>query len=180
MPELPRNFWTTVPRASARARVQVSDPSGSHEPTIRIRTWRCCCNQAAACFSMFLPATVSSRLFGPNWIGCLRKGGSEIVAASAWETVPEGWERVTLEACCRPEKGPEGVELGPSFVGSTACKADWVREHAVHPRVGHRSPANRTEVLNMTIFEYMLTKKPQPSLCWQKEQPAARAGLLRR
>jgi hypothetical protein len=49
---------------------------------------------------MFLPATVSSRLFGPNWIGCLRKGGSEIATEAAGGTVPEALERLSPEACC--------------------------------------------------------------------------------
>src|SRR2546425_13376404 len=100
MPEAPRNFRTTAPRASANVRVQVSEPPESHEPTIRIRASRCCRSQATARFSMFLPAAVSSRLFGPNWIGCLRKGGSEIATDAAGETVPEALEGFRPEAAC--------------------------------------------------------------------------------
>src|SRR5712691_4634503 len=100
MPELPRNFWTAPPRASANVCVQVSEPPESHEPTIRIRASRCCRSQLAARFKMFLPATVSSRLFGPNWIGCLRKGGSEIATEATGETVPEALEGLRPEASC--------------------------------------------------------------------------------
>src|ERR1035437_1580258 len=100
MPELPRNFRTTAPRASANVCVQVSEPPESHEPTIKIRASGCCRSQAAVRFSMFLPAAVGSRLFGPNWIGCRRKGGSEIAAEAAGERVPEALERLSPEACC--------------------------------------------------------------------------------
>src|SRR5713226_7780319 len=100
MPELPRNFRTTAPRASANTRVQVSEPPASHEPTIRIRASRCRWSQADARLSEFLAAMSSSRLFGANWIGCLRKGGSEVTIAAAEETAPEALESLLPEACC--------------------------------------------------------------------------------
>src|SRR5437667_2989995 len=159
MPELPRNFRTAAPRASANVCVQISEPPESHEPTIRIRASRCCRSHATARFSMFLPATVSSRLFGANWIGCLRNGGSEIASEAAWDTAPEDLERLNPEACCWLKRDPEGTTLGLLFAGSPACKTGGAREQAVRPCVDTRSPANKTEVPNITIFEYTLTKK---------------------
>jgi len=107
---------------------------------------------------MFLPATVRSTLFGPNWIGCLRKGGSEIATEAARETVPEGLERLSSEACCRLERRLEGATLGLSSTGSTACKTGGAREHVVRQYVGNRSPASKAEVPNITICEYKVTK----------------------
>ncbi len=159
MPALPRNFWTTAPRASANVCVQVSEPPESHEPTIRIRASRCCRSQSAVRFSMFLPATVSSRLFGPNWIGCLRKGGSEIATGTAWETVALALERLSPEACCGLKRDPEGAKVRPLFARSPARKTAGAEQQAVRPCIGNGSPASKAEVPNMTIFEYTLTKK---------------------
>ena len=83
-----RNLRTAAPRASCNPRVQVSEPPESHEPTIRIHASRCCRSQVAARFNMLLPATVNSRLFGPGWMGCMRKGGSE-PATGAWQQVAQ-------------------------------------------------------------------------------------------
>src|SRR5258708_26292033 len=110
-PELPRNGRTTAPRASANARVHVSEPPESHEPTIRIRASRCRWSQADARFSEFLAAMSSSRLFGANWIGCLRKGGSEVATAAAGETVPEALEPLSPEARCRLMRDTEGITV---------------------------------------------------------------------
>lgn len=99
MPALPRNFWTAAPRPSANVWVHVSEPSESHEPTIRIRASRCCWSQPTARFSVFLAAISSSRLFGVNGMGCLRKGGSEI-ATEGWATEPEVLALLSPEVCC--------------------------------------------------------------------------------
>jgi hypothetical protein len=107
---------------------------------------------------MFLPAAVSSRLFGPNWIGCLRKGGSEIATEAAWETAPEALEGLRPEACCWLKRDSEGTTFALLFAGSPACKTGGAGKQAVRPYIGSRSPANKTEVPNITIFEYMLTK----------------------
>jgi hypothetical protein len=145
MPALRRNFWTAAPRASANVCVQVSEPPESHEPMIRIRAARCCWSQAAARFSVFLAAMSSSRLFGANGTGCLRKGGSESATATGGETVPETLERLSPEACCGLMRDPEGATVGD-------------RERVVRSCIGNRSPANKSEVPNIAIFEYALTK----------------------
>src|SRR6266700_6116928 len=99
------------PRASANACVQVSEPLTSHEPTIRIRVSWCSRSQTTARFSVFFPATVSSRLFGPNRIGCLRKGGFESETDAGCATVAEVLERLSPEGC-GAGRVPEGASLG--------------------------------------------------------------------
>jgi len=157
MPAPPRNFWTAAPRASANVCVQVSEPPESQEPTIRIRASRCRWSQAAARFNVFLAAISSSRLFGANGMRCLRKGGSEI-ATDAWATVPAVLEPLSSEVCCSLMRNPEGATARPLFAGSPADRTDDDKERVVRACTGNRSPANKREVPNITIFEYALTK----------------------
>jgi hypothetical protein len=111
---------------------------------------------------MFFPATVSSRRFEPNWIGCLRKGGSEIATEASAGAVPEALEGLSPEACRRLKRDSEGTTLRFLFAGSVACKTGGAGEPAVRPCIGNRSPAKKTEVPNITIFEYVLNKKHGP------------------
>src|SRR5258708_3061069 len=104
---------------------------------------------------MFFPATVSSRLFGPNRMGCLRKGGFGIDTDAGCATVAEVLQRLSPEAC-RARKVPEGASLRLPVVRDSACKTEG---QAVRVCFGDRSPARRTEVPNIKMFEYALTKK---------------------
>jgi len=104
---------------------------------------------------VFFPATVSSRLFGPNRIGCLRKGGFESGTDAGCATVAEVLERLTPEVC-GAGRVPEGASLGLAVVRDSACKTEG---HAIRVCRGDRSPARRTEVPNIKMFEYALTKK---------------------
>ncbi len=155
IPELPRNFRITPPRASANACVQVSEPLTSHDPTIRIRVSWCCRSQTAARFSVFFPATVRSSLFGSNRIGCLRKGGFESDTDAGCTTVAEVSEWLSPEVC-RAMRVPEGASLGLPVLTDSACKTEG---QAIRVCLGDMSPARRTEVPNIKMFEYALTKK---------------------
>jgi hypothetical protein len=113
---------------------------------------------------MFLPAWVSSRLCESNGIGRLRKGGSEI-AAEDWVTEPEAVERWDPEICCGLMRNPEGTALELLFAGSPTRKTGGAREQSIWACVGTKSPTSKAEVLNITIFEYTLTKNTaQPRL----------------
>jgi hypothetical protein len=104
---------------------------------------------------MFFPATVSSRLFGPNRMGCLRKGGFEIDSDAGCITVAEVLERLSPEVCLAGSV-LEDAPLGLAVVRDSSCKT---RKPAVRVCFGDRSPARRTEVPNIKMFEYALTKK---------------------
>jgi hypothetical protein len=104
---------------------------------------------------VLFPATVSSRLFGPNRIGCLRKGGFESDTDAGCATVAEVLERPRPEVC-RTGRVLEAAPLALPVMTDSACKKEG---QASRVCFGDRSPARRTEVPNIKMFEYALTKK---------------------
>jgi len=88
-------------------------------------------------------------------MACFRKGGFEIDTDAGCATVAEALDRLSPELC-RTGRVLEADPLALPVMTDSACKTEG---QASRVCFGDRSPARKTEVPNIKMFEYALTKK---------------------